>query len=265
MARLTVEEHAIDDPRFKVLGALLGAPEEYAQAVGLHHAMRVWKYCQQHTVYVVPAVILDAFKTGLGDAMVAAQLSTRKRDGFRVHGTKGRIEWVKKLREGNRIRQQRRRVTHALVTRDNPGALTLTPALTQELQNPPTPRRAPRSVPYPDGFTKAWAAFPHFGQRSKKRKAFEIWQRSGLEAQADAVVAWIEAGKGADDWVREEGKFVPGMQVWLHGRDFSDPPAKRVRIEPVRPVAPWETANRTLTPEEIAARHQRERMQGVTA
>jgi hypothetical protein len=120
-------------------------------------------------------------------------------------------------------------------------------------------------VPYSDGFTRAWAAFPHFEQRSKKRKAFEVWQRAGLEPQVDAVVLWIEAGKRGDDWMRDEGKFVPAMQVWLNGRDFSDPPAKRVRIEPVRPLAPWETANRLLTPEEIEARRQRELSQGVRA
>jgi hypothetical protein len=220
--------------------------------------MKVWKYCQEHSIYVVSAVILDAIKIGLGNAMVSASLATKKRDSFRIHGTKGRIEWVEKLREGNRKRQQRRRVSHALVTRDNPHALTLTPALTQELQKePPNPPRASRSVPvYSDGFVKAWGTYPHFGQRSLKRRAFEVWRKENLERITDSIVAWIEAGRRSDDWIRDAGQFVPGMQVWLKGRDFSDPPM--VQPPPSRPTLAWESENRPLTAEEIEARRRRE-------
>jgi len=69
-----------------------------------------------------------------------------------------------------------------------------------------------------------------------------VWQREGLEAQADAVLAWIAAGRATADWQRDGGAYVPGMQVWLHGRDFSEPPPDPV---PVR-IDPQPSRYRTL-------------------
>lgn len=117
-----------------------------------------------------------------------------------------------------------------------------------------------RSVPsYSDGFLRAWGAYPHFGQRSVKLKAFEVWRKAELEPHADAVVAWIEAGKRGADWIREEGKFVQGMQVWLKGRDFSELPTKPAPIaQAPRPTLPWDSKNRLLTPEELEERRRRE-------
>lgn len=229
MARLTLEEQAVDDPRFKVLGTLLGAPEDFAQGFGLQQALRVWRYCQQHTVYVVPAVILDALKTGLGDAMVAASLASKKRDGFRIHGTKGRIEWVKKLRDGNRIRKRRSRVSHATVTRDNPGALTPALALTPTQEQEPETTSAPRSARPPlalDGFSRFWKAYPaRNGHKALKRDAQKAWRDNGLEPRADEVIVALERQKAHREECVRAGAFAaefPDAVRWIRKRRWED-------------------------------------------
>jgi hypothetical protein len=269
VATTSVEDEALTDPRFRVLGLALGAPTdgEAAQALGLYYAILVWRYCRNRSSYVVSGDVIEAIKTGLGEAMARAGLASQKRDGWRVHGTKGRIEWLKKLRESNRTRQQRKRQRNALVTRDNPGPSASASASSQELQkDPPTPQRAPRAVvAYTDGFLRAWGTYPHFEQRSRKREAFDVWRRLQLDPLADAVVAWIEAGRRSADWTRDGGSIVPGFQVWLKGREFGDPPPLAGPAIEKRPVLAWETPNRLLTPEEREARRRRDAGQGATA
>ena len=120
-------------------------------------------------------------------------------------------------------------------------------------EHPPSPPRRERSgVAYTAGFLQAWKAFPHFEQRSKKRETFEVWRRLALEPLAESITAWIEAGRKSDDWIRDAGARVPGMQVWLKGRDFSEP-APVAKATP-RPALAWDEPNRLLTPEEQAQR-----------
>lgn len=128
MARINVELEALTDPRFAILGSFVGAPEGAAQAVGLYYAMRVWAYCTLQSIYHVPKAVLDAIHPRVGDGLIAAKLGKPSRTSIRIAGTKGRIEWLSKLRESNRIRQKSLRQRNALVTRDNPGALTPAPA-----------------------------------------------------------------------------------------------------------------------------------------
>lgn len=251
MARITVDVTALADPRFTILGGLLGASSETAQAVGLYHAMRVWSYCTERCVYTIEPAILDALQPGLANALLASQLACMSRTLLRIKGTKGRIEWLEKLREGNRIRQKRSRVSHALVTRDNPGVLTpvLTPTPTKDLKTNTTCAPRTRVVVDPAGFAEAWKAYPHYETRSSRKASAQVWSKLGLSPHASGVLAWISKASASDDWTRENGRFVPGMQVWLKTVDAANPPV----VETDR-GRPREIVNRMLTEEEKAAR-----------
>ena len=87
-----------------------------------------------------------------------------------------------------------------------------------------------KNTSYPPGFEKCWEAYPHYGQRSVKGKAFKVWQRQKLEDTSIAVLDWIEAA--SPDWAIEGGKYVQGFQVWLNGRDFDSPPPQTPQEAP---------------------------------
>ena len=92
----------------------------------------------------------------------------------------------------------------------------------------PNPSATPGRRTYPDGFKRAWEAYPHHDSRSVKAEAAKQWRRLGLEPLTDRVLLWIEALAASDDWTRDDGQYVPGMQVWIKRPDFTDdpPPAK---------------------------------------
>ena len=93
-------------------------------------------------------------------------------------------------------------------------------------KNPPTPRASRSTVT--DGFDRAWNAYPHYEQRSRRAQALTVWRSRGLESVTETVLAHVEACQGGSDWQRERGQFIPGFQVWLKGPDFSQPPEPRI-------------------------------------
>lgn len=133
MARVSVEQEALTDSRFGILGRLLGCPEPFAADFALGRMVRIWHECILRGQYSLERQIVDAIlgTEGASEMLVRSQLGALRNDRVRVKGTRGRIEYLDKLRQGNRLRKQRSRMRHAEVTRDTPGALALalTPAL----------------------------------------------------------------------------------------------------------------------------------------
>ena len=77
---------------------------------------------------------------------------------------------------------------------------------------------------YTPGFENAWSRYPHYEQRSKKVEAFRVWERDELEDEAEQVCNTIDAYRRSEDATKNCGQFVPGFQVWIKGRDFSEEP-----------------------------------------
>jgi hypothetical protein len=83
---------------------------------------------------------------------------------------------------------------------------------------------------YSEAFEAAWKAYPHRGSRSSKAESYERWRSMRLEA-VDGIPAkitgWIEYLKSQPDWTKNSGEFVPGFQVWLSKRVWTngEPPA----------------------------------------
>jgi hypothetical protein len=83
---------------------------------------------------------------------------------------------------------------------------------------------------YSEAFETAWKAYPHRGSRSSKAESYERWRSMRLEAVdglPSKIVGWIEYLKAQPDWTKNSGEFVPGFQVWLSKRVWTngDPPA----------------------------------------
>jgi len=88
---------------------------------------------------------------------------------------------------------------------------------------------------YPPGFEQAWEAYPHWEYRSTRKLALKVWKRDKLEDNIENVLRWIEVCSRGDDWTKQGGKFVPGMQVWMNQRDFSENPPE-VKADPLSPT-----------------------------
>jgi len=239
VARINVEQKALTDPRFRLLGTLLGYPPHIAAEAALGQMVKVWNECQERGCYQLPLEIVQAL---LGDekapkAIYRAELGDENGDFLRIKGTEGRVEWLencrKKGREGGRLGGRPRN--------EPPKPLGVTKGVERgKPLLPPAPAPIPDCSPngelvsakrrhapsngYQPGFLAAWNAYPHHSTRSKKAQSAEIWRKLGLEAHSAAILSWIEAASASQDWQKQAGAFVPGFQVWIKGRDFDEKP-----------------------------------------
>lgn len=95
-ASIRIEDEAFSDLRFDVLAKACGlADADHARG----KMAQLWRQCTARNKYVLPDVFVDAV-LGAGGAqrLVDAQLGRRTKYGVRIRGTKGRIEWLERLR-----------------------------------------------------------------------------------------------------------------------------------------------------------------------
>ncbi len=101
MARVSVEQKALTDPRFYRLGVELGAQPEHAQAVGLFMMVRVWNECTERGRYTLDGWLLQSILGKSDGALIierADLVVALKNNRYRVRGTKGRIEYLEACR-----------------------------------------------------------------------------------------------------------------------------------------------------------------------
>lgn len=101
MANVTFDDASRTDPRFVVLGKLLGTSKFDARG----RMLEVYSYCTENGTHFVSSAMLDALveRESFGRDLVAAELAEAANDGtFRIRGTKGRIEWLARLRKNAR-------------------------------------------------------------------------------------------------------------------------------------------------------------------
>lgn len=105
MASVRLEDSVWTDPRFVMLGNLLGASK--FDAIG--RVAAVWAYCTEKETYFLAEGMIDTiagcsgFTTFLSNSDVNLAEFVEKRGLFRIKGTRGRIEWIGKLRNNSRI------------------------------------------------------------------------------------------------------------------------------------------------------------------
>ncbi len=69
------------------------------------------------------------------------------------------------------------------------------------------------------GFARFWAAYP---RKVKRIAAKKIWQRSKLEPLTEEIVKAVEAQAESDQWLKDDGQFVPYPTTWLNAGQWTD-------------------------------------------
>ena len=95
-----IEDEAFSDRRYDVLARELGLPDADC-ARGKMAA--VWRQCTQEQTHVLRAEMLRVILGEKGpDALLISSLGVEAEGGIRIRGTRGRIEWLAKLRKNAR-------------------------------------------------------------------------------------------------------------------------------------------------------------------
>jgi len=104
MSSVRVEDEARKDPRFVLLGKRLGTSRQDA----LGRMIDIWAYCTEKQTRFLSALVIDTlaeienFAKYLIDPEISLAETGQDSGLIRIKGTKGRIEWLSKLRKNSR-------------------------------------------------------------------------------------------------------------------------------------------------------------------
>lgn len=87
----------------------------------------------------------------------------------------------------------------------------------------------------PKGFASFWQAWPKHFRKQGKGYCLKIWKRKKLEAQADHIVAVVEAMRKSEQWLESRGHYIPLPSTWLNGERYD---CELADIVPVTRSAP---------------------------
>lgn len=202
MASVSLEFAAFLDARFKILARLSG----FSNFDAIGRMCVVWMHCIEKSETILPEVFIDALAEvdGYAQWIVEADLGDRQEDGrVRVKGTKGRIEWLGRLREqaqaGGKARAwQARRGAKGEFTQQTPcQQAEETPAAGLDNSQPETPAQASpststsassavtskdlnivkrkRRTGYSDEFERIYSQYP---RREGKSAGFKVYTKT---------------------------------------------------------------------------------------
>lgn len=69
-----------------------------------------------------------------------------------------------------------------------------------------------------DQFEVFWKLYP---KKASKKDALKAWKKIDAEL-FDHIIDSLGAHRGCEQWVRDEGKFIPHAASWLNGEKFND-------------------------------------------
>ena len=95
-ASVRIEDEAFSDLRFEILATECGlADADHARG----KMARLWRQCTvEHRHFLTPHEITQVLGENGVRGLVRSRLGTNTKKGIRIHGTKGRIEWLQTLR-----------------------------------------------------------------------------------------------------------------------------------------------------------------------
>lgn len=140
-ASVRTEDEAFSDERFTDLARAAGL-------VDADHARgkmsRLWRQCTIETTYILPRETVIGVLGDRGvEAIVCARLGEEVDGGIRIRGTRGRIEWLRKLRQNGKFGKRGGR------PKRNPDGLPTKPirvTKTAPNETPPTPAPVPTPI-----------------------------------------------------------------------------------------------------------------------
>jgi hypothetical protein len=191
--------------------------------------MRLFRWFDQHTLdgnaAGVTAALLDRVVGVTGFARAVAQVgwlciadSGVALLGFEKHNgatAKSRAQTAKRV-------AAHRSTADVTPEANNGNAASVTAALAREEKRreertPPNPRK--RGQGNEGRFPEFWAAWPSGDRKQDRKKCLAKWVRGGFDADADAILAHVEASKLSRKW--RDG-FEPAPLTYLNGERWKD-------------------------------------------
>jgi hypothetical protein len=101
LAAIRVEEKALTDPRYAILGRLMGVDKFSARG----RVEMLWSHCTEIKSYFLTSSVIDTLAECEGFSELIChpevKLGEKTDSGIRIKGTRGRIEWLAKLRKSS--------------------------------------------------------------------------------------------------------------------------------------------------------------------
>ena len=109
--------------------------------------------------------------------------------------------------------------------------ITLSKKIINVINNDNTITKEKKEKRYCANFEIFWKSYPKKKSKGQAEKAFfKIRPNEQLLA---IMIARIEQAKTSEDWIEEQGKYIPHPATWLNARGWED------EIEPIKPVSAW--------------------------
>lgn len=65
-------------------------------------------------------------------------------------------------------------------------------------------------------FEEFWKAYPNCTRKGAKSKCLKVWQSKNLDFDANQIIAHVEAMTDSDDWIKNNGTFIPAPLAYLN-------------------------------------------------
>ena len=70
------------------------------------------------------------------------------------------------------------------------------------------------------GFERFWSAYP---RKVGKRDAWRAWEKlAASNGLVDTIVVAVRSQAGAEQWTRDDGRYIPHPATWLNGHRWAD-------------------------------------------
>lgn len=204
MPSVRIEDDAFGDLRYDELAAACGlADADHARG----KMARLWRQCTAEKRYVLSRSVVESVLGPRGvDALVLSRLGELRSEGVRIKGTRGRIEWLEKLRNNGK-KGGRPRKTNTETKRKPSGFPELNPPALV-----PAPAPAPALVPAQEEEgtgPAAPAALPLFGDQPvatlRPDPVADLW------AEQERLRAEVIPGSRALDLTADRRKRIAGL------------------------------------------------------
>jgi hypothetical protein len=201
-----------EDPAVIAMAATLQLTEPHI--VGLLH--KAWSWADKHTknghAKSVTLSWIDRYigVTGFAESMVSAGWLAVD-DGIKFPDFERHNGESAKKRASATERKRLERERHAEVT----------PMSRSKSDRSVTREEKRRDNPVvPFGFERFWSAYP---KKTAKPVASKSWEKLQPDESLIAeILAAIERARATEQWLRDDGKFIPHPATWLNQRRWED-------------------------------------------
>jgi len=213
---IKMTSHLDTKPEVMMLADILRVPELHV--VGL--LWKLWTWLDQNVTdcYAVSVtkVLLDRITCdGMSDALQKVgwmsgddgSLVFKNFDRHNGETAKKRSDSAKRMNE----KRKRDAVTEKLRAKCNEG-VTREEKRREEKNTSPNPQGG-------DAFERFWQSYPN---RKAKGNAIKAWEKAIKITTPETIIAAVHANKNGQDWIKDNGRFIPHPASWLNAHGWLD-------------------------------------------